>query len=203
MMHPVTVATEGETDLTIAKAVLRLADLHPGPVIVCRGKGNLDKGLVGYNAAAKGAPWFVLRDLDNDAPCPGALVARLVPKRSKSLCLRVAVRAAEAWLMSDRERIARFLRVSEALVPDSPDSLDDPKLELVNLARRSTKKAIITAMVPKAGIARRIGPEYEARLIEFALDHWRPEVGRAKSQSLDRCIRALERLASEFGKSAQ
>ncbi|XXY49790.1 hypothetical protein WME91_01375 [Sorangium sp. So ce269] len=202
-MHPVTVAAEGETDLTIARAVLRLADLHPGTVIACRGKGNLDKGLIGYNAAAKGAPWFVLRDLDNDAPCPGTLVARLAPKKSSSLCFRIAVRASEAWLMSDRERMARFLRISEALVPDSPDSLDDPKLELVNLARRSTKKAIVAAMVPRAGMARRIGPEYEARLIEFALDHWRPEIGRTKSQSLDRCIRALMRLASELERSAQ
>lgn len=69
------VVVEGTTDMPVVRKVAALAgwELEPS-TIPARGKGQLDKDLPGYNAAAQGSPWFVLRDLDHDAPCPGALV---------------------------------------------------------------------------------------------------------------------------------
>ena len=200
-MTSVTVVAEGDTDFPIVRAVLSIAGLEVGTQIDCCGKGTLDARLGAYNMAARGSPWVVLRDLDRDAPCPGELVARLLPSPGRWMRLRIAVHAAEAWLMADRERLASFLRVSVTLLPTSPDTIPDPKIQLVSLARRSTKPAIVEDMVPKPGFGRKIGPGYETRLIEFALKHWRPDVARKLSPSLERTIRALERFAKELDRA--
>jgi hypothetical protein len=104
------VAVEGSTDTPAVHKVVTLAgwELAHEPIST-GGKVRLDKDVPGYNAAAKGSPWFVLRDLDHDAPCPGALVTKLLPARSPLMCLRIAVRAIEAWLMADPETLSTFL----------------------------------------------------------------------------------------------
>lgn len=193
-LFPVTIAAEGDTDFPVARAIIKLAGLAPGKEIDCGGKGKLDERLPGYSAAANGAPWLVLRDLDHDAPCAGELIPRLINAPGRFLCLRVAVRASEAWLLADAERFADFMRISRSRITLEPDKLADPKLEIVNLARGSRKPVIVSDMVPKQGASRKIGPGYEARIIEFADERWRPDIARTRSPSLDRCIRALERL---------
>jgi hypothetical protein len=136
----------------------------------------------------------VLRDLDRDAPCPGGLVKGLLPTRSRLMCLRIAVHSLESWLLADAQRLAAYLHVSRAKVPVDPDGLPDPKGALVDLAWSSTKPKIKEDMVPPPGFSRRIGRLYEQRIIEFARDHWRPEIARQHSSSLRRAIQALEQL---------
>lgn len=48
------------------------------------------------------------------------------------------------------------------------------------------------------GASRRAGPGYEGRLIEYGVKHWRADVARARSSSLDRAVKALERLRDEW-----
>ena len=113
------------------------------------------------------------------------------------MCFRIAVREVEAWLLADRERIASFLGVSPARVPRDPDGLDDPKLEMVNLARHSSRRVIRKEMTPRPGSGISIGPAYSLRLIEFASKPdvgWRPEVAAGHSRSLRRCVAALRTL---------
>jgi hypothetical protein len=194
-MHPVNVVVEGDTDLPVARAILKHVGLEPGLEIDCGGKARLDQRLPGYSAAAAHSPWLVLRDLDTDAACAAALVHRLVPRPARRLCLRIAVHAVEAWLLADADRMAQFLHVQPAQVPAAPDDLRDPKQALVNLARRSTRPAIREDMVPGRKASRPVGPGYEARIIEFASKHWRPARASARSPSLHRCIDALRGLA--------
>lgn len=170
-MQRINVVVEGDTDLPVARAILKLVGLEPGLEIDCGGKARLDQRLPGYNAAAGRAPWLVLRDLDTDAACASSLVQRLTPRPAPKLCLRIAVRAIEAWLLVDADRVARFLHVKPDQVPGAPDELPDPKQALVNLARRSTKPAIREDMVPGRKASRLVGPGYEARIIEFASEH--------------------------------
>jgi hypothetical protein len=193
------VAVEGSTDVPVVRKVVELAGwtLAFEPIVE-RGKGPLDKDLAGYNAAAKGSPWFVLRDQDHDAPCPGALVAKLLPRPEPLMCLRIAVRAIEAWLMADPETLAVFLHVSDNQIPIHPEGEEDPKSTMVNLARRSTKPAIHRDMLPQPGASRRAGPAYEKCISEYGEKHWRADIARRNSASLDRAIRALERLRKEW-----
>jgi len=47
-------------------------------------------------------------------------------------CLRTgAVREVEAWLLADAARLGRFLGVPAARIPLSPDTLRNPKQEMV------------------------------------------------------------------------
>jgi hypothetical protein len=194
---------EGTTDEPVVRKVLELAGWkQPFTSLVQHGKVELDRSLAGYNRAAKGSPWFVLRDLDHDAPCPAALIACLLPHRAQLMCLRVAVRAIEAWLLADAATLAEFLHVSKNFIPLDPEAEEDPKIAMVNLARRSTKPAVQKDMLPERGSSRRIGRGYEGRIIEYGQEHWRADVARSSSRSLDRAVCALERLRNEWDRGA-
>jgi hypothetical protein len=93
-------------------------------------------------AARHGKRVLVLRDLDHDEPCPGALVARLAPGAPAGFCLRVAVRAAEAWLLADRTGIARALGIRVRDIPSAPESLNDPKQTLRDLGRSACRSEV-------------------------------------------------------------
>lgn len=65
---------------------------------------------------------------------------------------------------------------------------------MVNLGRRSRKRAIRKDMVPRHGSGRTVGPAYASRLIEFVSTEWRPAVAAERSDSLKRAIRCLQEL---------
>ena len=109
---------------------------------------------------------------------------------------RIAVREVESWALADPARVSRFLRIHQALVPGSPDQLDDPKQTLVNLARRSRVAAIRTDMVPAVGMSGPVGPAYTSRIAEFALEHWRPSVAVENSDSLRKCVERLKEFSA-------
>lgn len=186
------VVLEGDTDVPVVGRLFEMAGLELGTVYGLRGKNWLDQKLPAYNNAARHTQWFALRDLNGDAPCAAGLVELLLPARAAGMCLRIAVRASESWLLADRDRMAEFLSVPAYRIPADPDAIDNPKLHLVNLARKSRRRAIREDMVPAPGTTARVGPGYSARIIEFASEIWRPEVARAASPSLARCIAALQ-----------
>lgn len=190
----VTLAVEGPVDVPVARRILATVGLEAGPVHRQGGKMGLDKKLHGFNCAAAFSPWLVLRDLDHDEPCAGALVARLLPEAATRMCFRIAVRETEAWLLADRDRIAAYLSVPASLVPSEPERLDDPKQALINLARKSRKRILREDLVPLEGSTAQVGPGYLAQVSEYVSGPWRPEVAARTSQSLARCLAALHRL---------
>lgn len=193
----VMVAVEGITDEAVASRLVRYAGAEPAAVYGKRGKTNLKQQLRGYLNAARHQPWFILVDLDRDADCAPPLCQAWLPQPPPRLCLRVAVRAIEAWLMADAEQLAKFLAVRKSAIPSQPESVENPKEVMVDLARKSRIREIQQDMVPHEGSGRRIGPAYASRLIEFAQEKWRPEVAAARADSLARAIRALSKLVEE------
>ena len=123
-------------------------------------------------------------------------VADTLPSTSAGMCYRVAVRAVEAWLLADVERLAAYLGISQALIPrTAPDQDDDPKRTLVNLARRSRKRAIREGMAPRPESRVRVGPAYLSCVQAFVSadkNAWRPLVAQERSDSLRRCLLALD-----------
>jgi len=137
-------------------------------------------------------------DLNHEVGCAPDLRLQWLPAPARFMCFRVAVRETEAWLLADRERIARFLGVAIARVPRDPEALDDPKQTVVNLASRSRRRAIREEMVARPGSRRAVGPAYTSRLIEFATDPsagWRPAVAAGNSDSLSSCLARLGELS--------
>jgi hypothetical protein len=194
---PVTVAVEGPADVPVAHRRLHEVGLETGAVYGRNGKKLLDESILGYNEGARLAPWFVLRDLNNDAPCPGALIAQRLPSPAPLMCYRIAVRETESWLLADRERAAAYLSVALSRLPANPEVVIDPKRELVKIARHSKRRAIRDDVVPEKGSTARVGPGYVARITEYVVNHWRPVVAASSSRSLSRRLSALRRLAHE------
>ncbi|HDH97982.1 MAG TPA: hypothetical protein ENF70_02475 [Deltaproteobacteria bacterium] len=187
-------AVEGIVDEAVIRRLFSDMNVRPGSVYGKNGKPQLHRSIRGYNNAARFSPWIVLVDLDQDFDCAPLLRKEWLPTPGLYMCFRIAVRSVEAWLLSDYERIAGFLKVSHTKIPEMPEDLDDPKNKMVNLARQSRYREIREDMVPRPGSGRAIGPAYSSRLIEFVSKHWRPEVARQRSDSLDRTIQCLERL---------
>jgi hypothetical protein len=190
----VSVAVEGDVDEAVAIRLIVLAGGVPGSVYGKRGKPGLRRGVTGYNQAARRAPWLVLVDLDTDEPCAPTLLRTWLPDQSAHMCFRVAVRAIEAWLIADPERLAGFLGISASRIPAEPEGLVDPKRTMVDLARTSRRRDIQNDMVPREGSGRSVGPAYTSRVIEYARDDWRPDVAARRAESLQRAIACLEEL---------
>jgi hypothetical protein len=90
--------------------------------------------------------------------------------------------------------MAELLRISPNLLPRAPDGLPDPKRHLVDLARRSGDRAIRDGLVPTQGSGRPVGTAYNAILIDFITRSWRPPEAAMRSDSLRRCLAAMDRL---------
>ena len=194
----ITAAVEGDLDETLLRSVVTHAGFTLGRVHGRKGKPYLLESLRGYNNAARFSPWVVLIDLNGDGNCAPEVIGQWLPNPSEYMCLRVAVRAAEAWMLADRDRIARWLGLSVAHVPKRPDELENPKQELINLARRSHRRWPREELVPREGSGRSVGPLYTARMIEFIQDNengWRPGSAVLVSDSLARCIARLRQFS--------
>lgn len=183
---------EGPIDEAVIRRLAARSSLGVSQVHVKHGKDRLDRKLSGYRQAARHSPWLVLRDLDHDSDCAPELVRQLLDSDAGELLLRVAVRAVEAWLLADAERLARHLSIRTGRIPDRPEELPDPKRTLVELAAGSSRRAIREAMVPRAGHTAKVGPGYTAELIAFASKPWRPGVAAERCDSLARCLRSLD-----------
>lgn len=160
-------------------------------VFIAGGNGPLKAGVGRFIAASHALPHVVLTDLDS-SPCPPALLRdwradRLPPR----VLFRVAVREVEAWLMADRSGIAEFLSVPIVKIPSNPEAEADPKQTLVGLARNSRKRRLAQELAPQAGSSNRVGPLYNARLVEFASSVWDVERARVRAPSLDRAMLRL------------
>ncbi|HDS30167.1 MAG TPA: hypothetical protein ENN67_03900 [Firmicutes bacterium] len=136
---------------------------------------------------------MVLIDLD-ESECAPLILKDYLPDPAPFMCLSIAVREVESWLMADRERIAKFLSVSQSIIPHDCDSIENPKEKLVDIARKSRRADIREDIVPRKGSGIKIGPAYTSRLVEFVLDEtngWRPESAARSSPSLNRCIERI------------
>lgn len=192
----IAIAVEGITDEAVALRLVDHAGGRPGAVYGKAGKSKIRQHIRGYENAARHAPWLVLVDLDQDKECAPALRSVWVPRPPPLLCFRIAVRAVEAWLLADRERLAGFLGVSQGKLPEQPDLLGDPKRALVDIARASRKSAVRADMVPRELSGRSVGPAYSSRLIEFATTQWRPDVAACRSESLRRALACVRHLVA-------
>ncbi len=190
----INVAVEGPLDEAVAHKLIAFVGGEVGNVFGREGKPYLRERIDGFNNAARHAPWLVLADLDNEADCAPSLRNTWLSDPADNLCFRIAVREVETWLMADAETLASHLGVSLNRISRTPENIENPKNEMVNLGRRSRRRAIREDMAPRQESGRRVGPAYASRLIEYVKNKWRPEVAANHSDSLRRAIICLKRL---------
>lgn len=185
----------GEDDLCRALGERLVAALLPGwtysaPSISSGGITKLVAALPRYRAYAMHRD-PVLCIADTDGRCAASLVDQWAPASSRApLLLRLAVIEAESWVLADGERIAEFLGVSPSRIPDNPDSERNPKRLILDLARRSRKRAIRQEVV-SALDTNRPGPGYNHHLAGFVNRHWHAREAADRSPSLARAVNRL------------
>ena len=189
------VVTEGQLEIPVVQKVFDVLGIeHEETRFVSKGGGNAFwRDAVKYNKAARHAcPVLGLADLEQK-PCPSGLIADYLPHgRHDFFVLRIAERMLESWLLADRVSLARFLRVRVEHIPIDPEREANPKLALVNAARRSTRREIREDIVPDMGSKGIVGRGYVPRMGEFIRQHWQPINAQAGSQSLRRAISAIQ-----------
>lgn len=194
----INVVVEGASDRGLASAVVRASGREVVTLHVKKGRTRLDRDLPNYNRAARWEPWVVFRD--SDTRCPVELRGRLldrVGRPNPGLLLRIVHPMSEAWLLADREGIAEYFSLSVSKVPSEPETLQDPKQTLLELARHSRSRTIREDVVIDDGAGGvRTGPLYVARLNEFAQQHWSAERAARRSDSLRRAIERIRSLAA-------
>ena len=194
------VAVEGDTDLPFVRKLASDARIEISTEIDCSGKSRLDADLRGFNSAAQGSPWFVLRDLNSDARCAPEFLRANAMSHSEWMCYRVAVRELESWVLADSHGFSDFFAVEEDAIPAEPDLEIDPTLTIVQLCLASGSKQVRNAMVPMPGAAVSVGPLYEAKLIEFGERRWSVRRAAKNSESLRGARRALRDLAARWSR---
>ena len=162
--------------------------------------GSIRGRIPGLNQRARfNGPVLALADLDRPLSCPADLVQELTMGLTvdPNLLVRVAVLEIESWILADREEIARWLGISSGIISRAPESLEDPKRTLVQLASRSQNRALREAIAPVRVLGtNRTGPNYNETVGEFVTQHWDPETARRNAPSLDRAITRIGELAA-------
>ena len=162
--------------------------------------GSIKGRIPGFNQRARHfGPVLALADLDRPMRCPIDLVRELSNGLivEPDLLIRIAVLEIESWILADRENMAQWLGVSVGNIPRNPESLEDPKRTLVQLANRSRFRRLREGIAPIRVLGtHRTGPNYNAIMGEFVSGHWNPETGRRNAPSLDRTIVRIAELAT-------
>jgi hypothetical protein len=155
------------------------------------GFGYIKKNLDGFNRASDGVPFFAIADLVGN--CPVTQISQWLPHgQNRNMLFRIVVKESEAWILADKEGFSSFLGISRQLIPDNVDNIFDPKSCLINLVRRSRRRNLREALVPRPNTTAEIGPDYNARLSEFVIKSWDPNRAAQNSSSLKRAISALK-----------
>lgn len=182
-------------DEAAAFRIITASGHQPGVCYGKRGCSYIKQKVRDFNRTAQSIHYLALVDLmDTKLSCPPEVVAQWIPYRQPKMIFRVVVRELESWLLADRASIAKFLGVSLAIIPDSPELLSDPKQSLINLARKSRKAKVRDALVPEEGSTSPVGRLYVSEVINFIRNHWDVQEARQCSLSLDKCLSRLEAL---------
>lgn len=190
-MRRISCLFEGLLDEVVVRSIFKESSIVPA-VFYHRSVPAFAQALSRYNRAARFSPWFAVCDLDRDECAPTRLQTYL-PCPTSGMCLRIAERTIESWLMADRKAIADFLGVPIEIIPARPEDDLRPKHRVLAIARRSRRRSIRDGMVPAHGESRSVGPEYTSMMAEYARDRWNPRRAAERAPSLRR---ALERCDS-------
>lgn len=194
-MISVAVATEDLPSEQVAERLIRYIGGNVDLRLRREGFGYLKSKFPSFCEIARQMPVLVLTDLDR-APCPHALVQAWIGQihMPPDLVFRVVVREIEAWLLADREGFSQFLGISPRLLPHDPETLNDPKAEVLRLARRA-RAAVRRDLLPSNRSTAPQGLGYSSRLSEFAQSMWDIERACESSDSLRRALTRLQEMA--------
>jgi hypothetical protein len=161
------------------------------------GFANLKCDVKKYDSMARnGLPVVMFTDLDHRPCCTDLLDFWLGKGRRphSNFLLRICVREAEAWLLADPEPLAKLFKLPLTKFPGQPESLTDPKAELLRLASKAPSK-IRRGMLPSKGSSALIGIEYNDTLCPLVLNEWEIDKASRRAPSLLKARKRIHDLA--------
>lgn len=198
-MKPIYITLVFEDELSecvLEKIIGKRAGYEISSRIGKRGNQYLKNMVKNLNIAAAAQPVLLLTDLDMSS-CPPELIEQwLGREKHPQFLFRVAVREVESWVLASSEKFKNFFGLHGANIPNDCDSIAKPKEFLIEIARRIRKKSLRDEIVPKEGSTAKKGYGYNARLCEFISEHWDEKEAVLHSESLRRCVKAIENLSN-------
>ena len=196
---PVNLVVEDDLSEVVLRRILRESStrFYVGSCYGKTGFGYIKKRIAGFNRASRGTPFFVLSDLEETCS-PKQIREWLSQPMSPNLIFRIAVKEVESWVLADRVGFSSFLGIRSELIPANVDAIDDPKQFLIKLARRSRRRALREAIVPKPNSTAKVGPDYDGQLSDFVHNSWNVRRAIECSVSLKKAISAANRFRWEL-----
>lgn len=209
MTRQIPYVVEGFLDVTVVlkmyQAVGLVVSKHR-PSVRAGGQSQVIAYVQRHLATKLGKQLVAFVDLDDITTKGKYKCARELRERNglvgsdRSVCFRVAVREAEAWLLADRGKIMEFLAVNDKaayarVVGSNPDDIPDPKLALCQLAALSSNPNVVSDIRLKPNGSEADG--YRLAMLEYARSYWRPKIAAANSRSLRCALLRLEQLRDE------
>lgn len=193
-MH-IHVLVEGIIDEAVARRLINETGHQQGVCYGKKGVGYIHQKIRGFNKSVASIPILTLIDfMDTGLTCPPEVISSWLPHRCPNMLCRIVVREIESWILADRDNLSTYLRVSINHVPLDPESVVDPKRNLVNIARHSNNRTIRESIAPSNSSGANVGPLYNSMLSDFVSNIWNPSEARLASHSLDRCMARLVEL---------
>jgi len=196
-MATIHVATEDELSEAVACRLVKEAAPRFDVNLRFRKSGNayLRNSMDKFIEIARLVPLLLITDLDNGI-CAPALITNWLRNRGRpgNLLFRVASREIEAWLLADHEGMRHLLAGGATRLPDTPDTVADPKAFLLKAAKKAPRD-VKEDLLPEAGAIALQGLGYNARLVAFVRNTWQPMRAAHRSDSLNRTIIRLRELA--------
>lgn len=158
-------------------------------------KYTIKDRMADINKEAKSFPYFIVTDQDTVDRCPPNAIKELHEPPNPNLLYRFATMEIESWILADREAIAKFLSVPVSKIPDTTDSIGEPKEFIVKLVRRYSPGKIQKKFIPLDRSKRKVGRGYNPEIERFVNDHWNPNIAANHSPSLQRALARLEKFA--------
>lgn len=192
------IATEDALSEAVAERLVQESGQGLSVAVRMGKKGNsyLKNKFTALLNTAQSIPVLLLTDLDRIA-CPTVLIDSWRGKRTlpENLLFRVAVREIETWLLADRKGIASFIGVPIEKVPLLPESLIDPKQELLNLVRKYGSRDLKNSILPEKNSSAKFGLGYNYALAQFVVNSWSVKMASVNSESLARACQRIRELS--------
>ncbi|SHH32803.1 hypothetical protein [Ferrimonas marina] len=193
-MYKVFLAVEDEPSKEVALKILDYCreDFVLNHLFPMRGCGDLKKNMVKFNNIANNCFMFVLADSDQQESVfdfQNMSLNWLSHRHNQGLAFCIAVSEVESWILADIDSVKSYFNVANISYDNYVDNIRDPKLELINLSRRSRSKEIVQGMIPIGNAP--IGPSYNALLSEFIRNYWDISEAISRSNSLRATIEKI------------
>jgi len=171
--------------------------------------GQVKSKISEFNKLSEKYPIVLLMDLDND-DCAPLLLSKLVKSKHENFIFNIAVDEAEAWLMADREGFADYFKIKLADMPSAHQTKQNGRKEVTemyfaykssrylthDLIKKSGNSEFIQQLTPKKNASK--GVEYNSCMLLFIEKAWNIENARQNSDSLNRMILRVEKLAKNI-----